>query len=1851
MLNIRSRLPGMIALFLSGLQGATFATGWLRRLLSPSRFAMQARRCVRALAMGVVAFLWIGLMGRGARAQTPTVFAGSTAVSQSSAPVSVVVTMTAGGTAALPSAITQGVANADFAVAAGGSCAEGTTYSANDTCTVNVIFQPKYPGFRTGAVVIETTGGGLMGSALVAGLAVGSLPVLAPGRIDTVAGDADWIYQTDGVLATQASIFLPTGVVADAVGNLYLADTQNNRIRRVDGKTGLISTVAGTGIPGYGGDGGPAVDALVNVPAGLVLDGAGNLYFADSGNHIVRRIDAVTKLISTVAGTPGKQGYTGDGAAATAAQLAFPEGLALDAAGDLLIADTGNNEIRKVTATASGFGDISTIAGTRAAGFNGDNQLATAAELNSPWSVAVAPDGSIYIADLTNNRVRKISVSGTITTVAGTGTRGFMGDGGDATAALLGEPSAVVIDPAGDLYIADSDNNRVREVNAATQLIETICGNSSEQFAGDGGPADLASMYGPYALFFDQTGNLFIADMFHNRIRRINALDLSLSYATIKVGTISAPQSVGLANDGNATLALTSPTLVNAATDGSTTTCATGANILSSSTCVIGAEFAPTVISDANGDPVLGSITVNSSAGNTAPVISLSGVVLSITPTTVAVTSSANPSLVGASVTFTATISNGGLPLTGTVLFFDGATQICSVTVSGSSAACTTSALTLGQHSMTAKYSGDANDASSVSVALVQVVKQSATLTLTVVPNPAVVTANVALTLTATAPTGTPSGIVTFCDGSANLNAVSLSASGMAAYSTATLNVGTHPLLVKYAGDSSNAAGQSNVVMEIVQQAATTTVLASSSSTATVGTQVTFTATVSSTNGPAPTGTVQFMDGSTSLGSGTIGSGGTSVLSIASLSPGTHNIVAIYNGDTDDSMSSSTALTETIQHILTAATLTASLNPISAGATLTLTAAVAATGGATGGGVLSGVVTFSEGSTTYGSVAVNGSGDATISLRTLSAGSHSILASYGGSTNYAASVSPALIEVVQSTATTTTLTSSAATTLADQAASFTVVVSSTTGGVPSGTVIFNDGAASIGQAQLNAQGVATLATSSLVVGTHAITASYVGNGNYNTSTSAALQHVVVLATTSVTLAGPAAPINAGGTFGMTATLSSNGVAPTGTISLHNGGATIATVSVAADGTFSFRNLNLSVGTYQLIAVYGGDANDAAATSSAVTVVVQLTPTVTSLISSMNPATVGQSVSLTATTSGGTPSPTGSIKFMDGATVLGSATLSASGVATFASSALSFGKHSITATYGGDADHAVSTSVALNEQIVQAATVALKSSVNPSIFGTNVVFTINVAGVTAPTPTGAVILRDGATSLGTLTLDGAGMASFQIASLTVGSHTITASYSGDTNYASASGMLLQTVQSATTQITLTASANPAVYATPVTFIAGVTGNGGVATGSVTFTDGGASIGSALLNANGVATLSLSTLAPGMHTVVANYVGDSNISASSSAPQLVAVKQVTSVVLASSANPGMTLSPLVLTATVSNEGAGPVMGSVTFTDGSTQLGMATLNAAGVASLTVPSLVAGNHSVQASYAGDGENFASTSQSLAEGIVQRPTTIAMTSSATDPNNSQQALLISTVGWSGSTAPTGTVTFTSGANVLGTSPVDAIGIATLTVILQSTTESIVATYSGDASYAGSSTLATSISGGVATQFTMQLAPASVTFPTAQHATIGISLTSLQGFSDKLQLGCLGLPFAATCTFSTPQASLAANGTATVQLVVDTGNPLGAGATATIQRRSSGGVLLCLLPCLLGIGFGARRRKFKMSGLLVLICMAAMTLATAGCSGLQMNGTPPGTYTFKVTASGVGTGATVSEIVTLTVTQ
>ena len=321
----------------------------------------------------------------------------------------------------------------------GGTCAAGTNYSIGNQCTVNVVFQPSFPGQRTGAVEVLSATGTLLGSQLIVGTATGGLPVLLPGNMQTVAGDGNWVYDGDGVAATTAPIYLPLGVVTDAAGNIFLSDTTNNRVRRVDSQSGQISTVGGNGTAGYGGDGGPATAAMVNLPSGIAMDGAGNLYFADSGNNVIRRIDAVSGIITTVAGTPQLAGYSGDGGPAISATLTTPQGLTFDAAGDLIIADTGNQAIRKVNVQT---GIITTIAGVGngTSGYNGDGILATTARLNGPWSVAYGPDGTLYIADLSNNRVRSVNKLGIIQTVVGTGQRGYAGDGGNVSHSDLEQP-------------------------------------------------------------------------------------------------------------------------------------------------------------------------------------------------------------------------------------------------------------------------------------------------------------------------------------------------------------------------------------------------------------------------------------------------------------------------------------------------------------------------------------------------------------------------------------------------------------------------------------------------------------------------------------------------------------------------------------------------------------------------------------------------------------------------------------------------------------------------------------------------------------------------------------------------------------------------------------------------------------------------------------------------------------------------------------------------------------------------------------------------------------------------------------------------------------------------------------------------------------------------------------------------------------------------------------------------------------------------------------------------------------------------------------------------------------------
>jgi hypothetical protein len=349
---------------------------------------------------------------------------------------------------------------------------------------------------------------------VLTGLAVAPAAFAAPGDINTVAGTGTAGFSGDGGPATSAELAYPYGFAVDGAGNLYIADTVNQRVRKVN-SSGVITTVAGTGTRAFSGDGGPATSAELSDPLNLAVDGSGNLYIADSGNHRVRRVDS-SGTITTVAGT-GTPGFSGDGGPATSAELAYPYGVAVDGSGNLYIADNGNQRVRKVNSS----GMITTVAGTGTGGFSGDGGPATSAMLNGADDVAVDDSSNLYIVDNGNQRVRKVDGSGTITTVAGTGSSGFSGDGGPATSAELANPGNVAVDGSGNLYIGDTSNHRVRKVNSSG-TITTVAGTGTAGFSGDGGPATSAQLAYPQEMAVDGSGNLYIADRENQRVRKVD---------------------------------------------------------------------------------------------------------------------------------------------------------------------------------------------------------------------------------------------------------------------------------------------------------------------------------------------------------------------------------------------------------------------------------------------------------------------------------------------------------------------------------------------------------------------------------------------------------------------------------------------------------------------------------------------------------------------------------------------------------------------------------------------------------------------------------------------------------------------------------------------------------------------------------------------------------------------------------------------------------------------------------------------------------------------------------------------------------------------------------------------------------------------------------------------------------------------------------------------------------------------------------------------------------------------------------------------------------------------------------
>ena len=350
------------------------------------------------------------------------------------------------------------------------------------------------------------------------------------GIISTVAGNGKVALSGDNGPATSAQLLNPNGVTLDAGGNLYIADTWNNVIRKVT-SNGIISTIAGfatggsgangfVGQNGYGGDNGPANLARLSGPVSVAVDSAGVIYFTDQGNHCIRKV-GLSGIINAVAGICGTYGnsYFGDNGPATAAALNLPGGIAFDMGGNLYIADSGNNRVRKVGVN----GVITTVAGNGVSAFNGDNGLAITAQLN-PQGVAIDASGNLYIADGGNHRVRRVGVNGIITTVAGNGVAGYSGDNGPAISAQLNGPVSVKLDSSGNLYIADYYNERIRRVGI-DGVITTVAGNGvfPSGFTGDGLSAISTQLYGPADVAIDTAGNLYIADVYNQRIRKVSA--------------------------------------------------------------------------------------------------------------------------------------------------------------------------------------------------------------------------------------------------------------------------------------------------------------------------------------------------------------------------------------------------------------------------------------------------------------------------------------------------------------------------------------------------------------------------------------------------------------------------------------------------------------------------------------------------------------------------------------------------------------------------------------------------------------------------------------------------------------------------------------------------------------------------------------------------------------------------------------------------------------------------------------------------------------------------------------------------------------------------------------------------------------------------------------------------------------------------------------------------------------------------------------------------------------------------------------------------------------------------------
>ena len=1161
----------------------------------------------------------------------------------------------------------------DFTTGTVSGCTLGSSSAAGVICGAPVTFAPLGPGLRTAPLTVTD---GNSASYAIGLVGTGNAPQIsiAPGNISTVIGNGTVGYP-GGSSSLTAELDHPSASVVDGSGTVYIADAANNAVRKI--KAGVITTIAGTGSAGFGGDGSVASGARLSNPTALALDAAGDIFIVDTGNNRIRVVyesnaalgclielenstlfglsagatscagatsTPVAGDIYTVAGS-GTAGFAGDGALATAANLMGPAGLAVDTAGNVYIADTGNNRVRMVTAAT---GNIVTIAGNGTAGFaNGTN--ATTAELYGPTALTLDQAGNLYIADTLNAAVRKLALSAaTITTLAGNGTAGYSGDGGAATSATLSSPSGIALDAASNLYIADTGNNRVRLVLSSGGTITTIVGNGTAAYAGDGDESLIASLDQPKGVALDSVGRLYLADTLNNRIRFVDTTTSSLSFGTVNPGTSSLPLTATAINIGNQALMLSSLSITANFTQQASggTDCTATTTLSPGQSCNVELVFDPQTTGSFTGAITFTDNSLHQTAGTQT--IQLSGS-SAVTPTGLTVANLPAAVVAGkaqsvtvspvhgsaivtsytGTVTFSSTDPKAVLPANYTYTSTDAGTHVFPITLE-----------TAGAQSVTVVDTSNANITGAESTS---VTAAAASLLSTVSGNNQTVqldgafalplTAQVldaygnpvsGVTVTFSAPSTGASG--TFAGGAVTAQ-VTTNASGDAVSPVFTANTASGSYAVTASATSLIAVSfsliNSGSVVPTVTLAMSPTV-----SSLYYGQSVVLTATInpSTVNGIAATGTVTFYDncstqGPLAIGTGSIKSG---VASYTDSVPSTcvHSFTASYGGDSNFAANTTTTAIPLTINPATATLTGPSQTPVTINVGQAGQISVAVAGEFNGTNIVppTGSLTYQIGTTGTPVAAPIALGNATLSIpNTQAGGTYTVSVLYAGDDNYQATSLNIPLSIIFQTQT-ITFPAVASQTYGNSAITLSATASSN---LP---VTFK---LDSGSGVLSSNTLAIAGAGSIVV-----EADQVGNSTYSAATPVQQTIVVAKAATQTALAVSTTSANAGTSITLTATVSSNvnttgGLAgPTQTVAFYSGTTLLGLGAVNSAGVAIYKTTALPSGQDSITAQYVGDSNFLTSTSAAQTIAIA-TPTFTfTLPSSSFTVASGQSVSTT-----------------------------------------------------------------------------------------------------------------------------------------------------------------------------------------------------------------------------------------------------------------------------------------------------------------------------------------------------------------------------------------------------------------------------------------------------------------------------------------------------------------------------------------------------------------------------------------------------------------------------------------------